>query len=274
MPLFAESRAQGATKTTRRLFRCPARGQPFGRPATVTSMPPPKSRLAARLASSSVIGVDQAAAPLDIVDAEIVDLDLHELGGDLAGRVERERVGALEDTTLRLRQFLMPSGPCRPCAVSCSMRPTLGRPIGAHRCAADEHGRGCRSQTRLAWTRRRQGRASRASRDRGARRNVPPPRIWLTTIGGDEIRIRARDAGRRQSDHGLRDVERDHYPSAEAAQASQAATGWSSALAGKRAERTIEQPPTVSASTSPTTATFKCSRAKTLPHIVASDRRR
>src|SRR5262245_33583542 len=41
-------------------------------------------------------GVDQAGAALDIVDAEIVDLHLHELARESARGVEAERKGALE----------------------------------------------------------------------------------------------------------------------------------------------------------------------------------
>src|SRR5262247_2362514 len=40
--------------------------------------------------------VDQAGAALDIVDAELVELDLHQLAGDPVRGVQAERVGALE----------------------------------------------------------------------------------------------------------------------------------------------------------------------------------
>ena len=49
--------------------------------------------------------VDQGVAPLDIVDAEIVELHLHELRRDLGRGVEAEREGALE-VGLRLGELL------------------------------------------------------------------------------------------------------------------------------------------------------------------------
>src|SRR6185312_17370955 len=41
-------------------------------------------------------GIDHALTALHIIDAEIVELDLGQLGGDLVRRVEAERVGVLE----------------------------------------------------------------------------------------------------------------------------------------------------------------------------------
>src|SRR5262249_44116912 len=49
-------------------------------------------------------GVDHGAAPRDIVDAEIVELDLHQLAGDLGRSIEAEPAGPL-DIGLRLRQL-------------------------------------------------------------------------------------------------------------------------------------------------------------------------
>ena len=51
-------------------------------------------------------GVDQAVALVDVVDAEILDLDLQELAGDLGRGVEAQRERALE-VVLRLGELLL-----------------------------------------------------------------------------------------------------------------------------------------------------------------------
>src|SRR6185312_9744205 len=97
MPLFAKSRALGATKTTRRLFRGPARGQAL-RPAGDRYQHACSVKAARRfLCILDRDRIDEAAATLDVVDAEIVELDLSELRGNLARSIERERIRALEE---------------------------------------------------------------------------------------------------------------------------------------------------------------------------------
>src|SRR5947199_195317 len=73
-------------------------------PSTTTSVAPWRSRAAALPISSrsSVFsgrrshGIDHGVALFGIVDAEFVELDLEKLAGDLARRVEGDRIGALE----------------------------------------------------------------------------------------------------------------------------------------------------------------------------------
>ena len=50
-------------------------------------------------------GIDHSAALVDVVHAQIVELDLHELGRDLGRGVETERIGPLE-VGLRLLQLI------------------------------------------------------------------------------------------------------------------------------------------------------------------------
>src|ERR1035437_6944400 len=84
-------------------------------------------------------GVDQTAAALDIVDAEIIDLDLRQLGGDLARGVERERIGALEER-FRSRQ-LVGGRAVRGHALGLSFDDPkrVGGAVGARSGGADQH---------------------------------------------------------------------------------------------------------------------------------------
>src|SRR5215510_281469 len=85
-------------------------------------------------------GIDHGAAAVDIVDAEIVELDLYQLSGDLGRGVEAERIGSLE-IGFRLRQLLVGRAGLRQAAdlllddldgLACAFGPRAG--------AAHQHG--------------------------------------------------------------------------------------------------------------------------------------
>ena len=84
----------------------PLAGVTCGRPTTVTSMPASSMRLRDPLHVVHGHRLHQAVALVDVIDAEILDLDLHELRGDLAGGVEAQRVGTRQER-LRLGELLL-----------------------------------------------------------------------------------------------------------------------------------------------------------------------
>src|SRR5262245_14853298 len=151
--------------------------------------------------------IDHAAAAIDIVDAEVVELDLHQLAGDLRRGVEAKRIGSLEERFRPVELFLGRSGLGQPLDLLLDDVDRLAGAFGARAGAAQEQRRMIepdqRAVDRIGKSALLAHLAIEARGERAAAEDV------VDDIGGHEVRVLARDAVAAEGHHRLWHVHLD-----------------------------------------------------------------
>src|ERR1043166_38463 len=159
--------------------------------------------------------VDHRAAPLRVIDAELVELVLHELAGDLGRGIEGDRISALEIGLGLVELLLRRAFLGKPLYLLLDQGERFARAVAARRRGAGHHRRMVEPQQAGAYP---IGKAARlahlAVEPRGVRAAAEDV---IDHIGGEEIRILACEARAAELDHCLRHVEIDHHAGAEPA---------------------------------------------------------
>ena len=184
-------------------------------PTTVVSTPPAASRFAARARVLDGDRVDDGAAPVDVVDAEIVELDLQQHRGDFGRGVEVQRIGALQ---IRLGLGELGLGRALVHHAADFLLDQLQRLaglVGAGLRARHEH-RGVAEvqQIRIDAIGEPALFANLVIEARGERAAAEDV---VDQIRGHEVRVLARDARAAEPDHRLRHVELRHDPPSDLA---------------------------------------------------------
>src|SRR5262249_48031813 len=142
--------------------------------------------------------------------AEIVELDLRKLRGDLARRVEGERVRALEIGLRRGQLFGGRTGFGHPLGFLLDNGERIRRRLGTGGGAPEKKGRPLEPDKAAGYAVRKP--AFLAYLFVKPRRETAAAQNMVHDIGGHELRIAARDAGPTERHHSLRDIDVDHDP--------------------------------------------------------------